>query len=64
MDGLSVHIKWVVAQGNFRALVLGLTSKYHSFFVDDVLIMGMISRFAWLTLYHIFFNLETPWEFL
>lgn len=38
----------------YRLCIWGTTSKYHMDFVDDVLIMGMLNRFAWLCPFHIF----------
>lgn len=55
IDGLSFHTKKALAGGVISAMVLGRNIRiYHSFFVDDVLIMGMINRIAWLALFHIF----------
>lgn len=55
MDGLSLHIRNAVAEGQFQAVHLGCDIRIsHSFFVDDVLIMGMLNRLAWLTHFHIF----------
>ena len=55
MNGLSLHIKRVVTEGQFDALPLGWQIKIsHSFFFDDFLIMGMIDRFKLLSLFHIF----------
>lgn len=57
MDRLSLHIKRVVVEGELRALFLGRNIRIsHSFFVDDVLIMGMITKINWLELYHIFYK--------
>lgn len=58
MDGLSFHIKKAVLDGQFLSLHMGNYIKIsHSFFVDDVLIMGMLNRFSWLTLFHVFSKL-------
>lgn len=55
MDGLILHIRKFVTKGHFDALVFDRDIRIsHGFFVDDVLIMGMINGFAWLTLFHIF----------
>jgi len=55
MDRLSLHINKEVLDGKFQALHMGNDIKIsHSFFVDDVLIMGMLNLFAWLTLFHVF----------
>jgi len=55
MDGLILHIKKAVAEGQFLALNMGSDNDIsHSFFVDDVLIMGMLNHFSWLTLFHKF----------
>lgn len=51
MDGLSFHIKKEVVHDQFQAMHMGKNIKIsHGFFVDDVLIMGMLNRFAWLLL--------------
>ena len=48
-------------ESNFGALSLGCDIKVsHSFFVDDILIMGMIDRFSWLALYHIIIKFGNP----
>lgn len=55
MDGLSLHIKNVVVEGHFHALHIGRNIQIsHRFFFDDVLIMGILNRFAWLHFFHIF----------
>jgi len=55
MDNLSLHIKKAVELDQFQVLQMGYNIKIsHGFFVDDVLIMGMLNRFAWLCLFHIF----------
>lgn len=47
--------KKVVSDGQFQALPMGNDIKIsHKFFVDDFLIMGMVNRFAWLTLFQVF----------
>lgn len=57
MDGLSLHIRKAVAEGMFHALHMERDSKIsHSFFIDDVLIMGMLNCFTWLSLFHVFSN--------
>jgi len=51
---LSLHLKKAVEDGQFQALIIGENIKIsHNFFVDDVLILGMLNRFTWLTLFHI-----------
>jgi len=55
MDGLSFHIKKLVMEDQFQTLKMGNNiSISHNLFVDDILIMGMICRFSWLCLFHIF----------
>lgn len=59
MDGLILHIKKAVAEGQFQALHMGNDIEIsNNFFVDDVLIMGMLNYFAWLTLFTYFLNLQ------
>jgi len=55
MDGLSLHINKAILDGQFQALHMGNDINIsHSFFMDDVLIMGMLNCFAWMTLFHVF----------
>lgn len=55
MDGLTLQITKVVADGHVQALDMGMNKKIsHSLFVDDVLILAMLNRFTWLYSYHIF----------
>lgn len=59
LDGLSLHITNVVAEGHLIPLKIGRNIRIsHSFFVDDVLIMGILNRFAWLHLFHTFIKFE------
>lgn len=59
MDDLNLQIKKVIETDNSRALVLGRDIKIsHNFFVDYVLIMGMIKRIDCFVLYHIFKRFE------
>jgi len=54
-NGLSLHLKNAVVNDQFQSLHMGNNIKIsHGFFVDDVLIMGKVNRFAWLFLLHIF----------
>lgn len=55
MDGLSLHITEAVTTGLFSPLKLGRNIQIsHSFFVDDVLILGLLNRFSWCHLFQIF----------
>jgi len=46
-----------MAKGLFSPLKIGRNTQIsHSFFVDDVLIMGLLNRFAWLHLFQIFYR--------
>lgn len=55
MDGLSLHIKNAMSKGHFLTLHLGKNIHIlHKFFVDDVLITGILNKFSWLHLFHIF----------
>ena len=55
MDGLSLHINKAMVNDQFQALHMGNNIKIsHGFFIDHVLIMCMLNRFAWLTLFHVF----------
>lgn len=55
MDVLSLHIKKEVVIRHFEALqISSQIFLSHSFFVDDILIMGMNNRYKWLTLSQIF----------
>ena len=65
MDGPSLHIQKVVAKGKFQALHMGRDIYIsHSFFVDDILIMGIIKSFARLHLFNIFAKLGNASGFL
>jgi len=55
MDNLRLQIKKVVNDDQFHALVIGNDIKIsHGFFIDDVLIMGMLNHLVWLNIFHIF----------
>lgn len=59
MDNLSLRIKKAVEEDQFQALVMGINNQIsHGFFVDDVLIMGMLNRLSWMNLFHIFKKFE------
>jgi len=55
MDRLRLHITNAVGEGHFHPLHIGRNIQIsHIFFVDDVLIMGILKRFSWLHILHIF----------
>lgn len=57
LDGLSLHITNAVVDEHFQPLHIDKNIWIsHIFFIDDMLITEMLNRFAWLHLFHIFFN--------
>lgn len=51
MDELSLKIKKVVTNGEFERLkISNHVSISHSFFVDDILLMGMINGIKWFSI--------------
>ena len=64
-DGLSHKIKNACMESESNALKMGNGINIsHSFFVDDILIFGMISRMAWTNLHYIFYRLGELQDFL
>jgi len=57
VDGLSHKIKNACLGGEFQALPMGRgVRNSHNFFVDDIVIFGIISKMMWATLHNIFYR--------